>query len=215
MLAASARAEAVQSLADDPPAMALPVIAHSARRVTTARLAAIVLTDPAARQPSLVAALDHPPDLPPSAVSAESLLRIGTPGVRMVEIMGRSATIGVLVLAEITEWGMLASDIADTVLDLADLAAIAVTLDRAYRSGGATAARIDGDVVEESEPLADLWWVALNIENRQLHASTTRDRHQLGRLRDRVDELIHDVQRIQWDKRHPAPPATAGDRHEP
>lgn len=197
MLAASVRAEAIRSLADGTPALALSAIAQAARRITMAGRAAIVLTDPAVRQPSVVATAADAPGRPVEPLSAERLLRIDTPGVRMVEMIAGSTTIGMLVLSDLAAWGLIASGATDTVLDLADLAATAVILDRAFRWCGYTAGRIAGDVVCGPDPLKDMWWVVLNIEHWQVRASMARDREALQRLHDRVDQLVDDMHRIE------------------
>lgn len=190
MLTALARAEAVRSLADDTPAQALSVIARTARQVTTARRAAIVLIDPAVRRPSIVAAYDAEPGLPPGPASAEQLLRIDTPGVRMVEIIAGTTTIGVLVLCDLDAWGLIASSTTDVVLDLADLAATAVILDRVYRSRGDTTGRIEGQIIDDPDSTIDLWWVVRNLEQWRKRAAVKGDQHALDRLSERVDYLV-------------------------
>lgn len=190
MLTALARAEAVRSLADDTPAQALSVIARAARQVTTARRAAIVLIDPAVRRPSIVAAFDAEPGLPPGPDSAQQLLRIDTPGVRMVEIIAGTTTIGVLVLCDLDAWGLIAATTTDVVLDLADLAATAVILDRVYRSRGDTTGRIEGEIIDDPDSTIDLWWVVRNLERWRKRAAVKGDQHALDRLSERVDYLV-------------------------
>lgn len=196
MLAASARTVAVQYVADGTPTQALSVITQVARRVTMARRAAVVLTDPTVRQPSVVAVVDDAPDAPHEPVSAEQLLWIDQPDVRMVEMITGNTTIGLLVLNGLSSWGMLASDTTGAVLDLADLAATAVIFDRVYRFCGDTAGRIEGDVIDDVDPLRDLWWVVLTVERWRRRPCMSRDAYALSRLCDRVDQLVRATHRV-------------------